>query len=71
VDIKVRVAAAVMAGEQPSTLHLGDDRHSRATLRVTLRQLKASERMSGALAAWLSAHDRFDPDESEPAEGHC
>jgi uncharacterized protein DUF6925 len=65
VDIKVRVAEAVRAGEQPSTLHLSNDRHGRAALRVALRQLRASERMSAALAAWLSAHDRFDPEGAE------
>jgi hypothetical protein len=68
-DIKVRVAEAVRAGEQPSKLHLSNDRHSRATLRVTLRQLKATERMSAALAAWLSAHDPSDPEGAEPTEG--
>jgi hypothetical protein len=69
VDIKVRVAKAVRAGEQPSALHLSNDRHGRAALRVALRQLRASERMSAALAAWLSAHDRFDPEGAELTEG--
>jgi len=69
VDIKVRVAEAVRADEQPSMLHLSNDRHGRAALRVALRQLRASERMSAALAAWLSAHDRFDPEGAEPTEG--
>jgi hypothetical protein len=70
VDIKARVADAVRAGEQPSALQLPEDRHGRATLRVTLRQLRASERVSASLAAWLAAHDRLDLDEPEPAEGH-
>jgi hypothetical protein len=40
--IKLRVAEAVRAGEQPSTTQLCDDRHGRAALRVALRQLRAS-----------------------------
>jgi transposase len=41
------------------------DSFARATVRVALRQLKASDRPLPALAAWLSAHDRFDPAEVE------
>ena len=70
VEIKDRVVDAVRAGELPSMVQLPEDRYGRATLRVTLRQLKASERMSAALAAWLAAHDRFDPDQPEPTPGH-
>jgi hypothetical protein len=40
-------------------------RVARATLRVALRQLKALDKKSVALAAWLSVHDRFDPVEAE------
>jgi hypothetical protein len=66
VEIKDRVVDAVRAGEQPSMVRLPEDRYGRATVRVTLRQLRATERMSAALAAWLAAHDRFDPDRPEP-----
>lgn len=69
VEIKDRVADAVRAGEPPSPVHLPEDRHGRAALRVTLRQLKASGQMSAALAAWLAAHDRHDPGGPEATQG--
>jgi hypothetical protein len=70
VEIKDRVADAVRAGEQPSRVQLPEDRHGRAALRVTLRQLRASGQMSAALAAWLAAHDRFEADGSEATQAH-
>jgi hypothetical protein len=70
VEIKDRVADAVRAGEQASPVQLPEDRHGRAALRVTLRQLRASGQKSAALAAWLVAHDRLDPDGSEATLGH-
>ena len=65
VEIKVRVAEVVRAGEDPSTASWCDDRHGRAALRVTLRQLRASEGLQGALAAWLATHDRVEADGAE------
>jgi hypothetical protein len=70
VEIKDRIADAVRAGEQPSQVQLPEDRHGRAALRVTLRQLKASGQMSAALAAWLAAHDRFDADGPGATQAH-
>jgi len=46
---------------------IGDDRFARATVRVALRQLRASDPSPAALAAWLTAHDRFDAAEPQDA----
>jgi hypothetical protein len=65
VETKRRVVESVVSGRDPSAVAIADDRFGRATMRVALRQLQGSERSSPALAAWLSAHDRFDPAEEE------
>jgi hypothetical protein len=71
VELKRRVTQSVMAGHEPSGISVAGDRFARATVRVALRQLQASDQLSAALAAWLSAHDRFDPGEAEDAtEAH-
>jgi hypothetical protein len=62
-DIKRRVVEAVVAGRGPPDAGIAADRFARAAVRVALRQLQAVEPSSPALAAWLSAHDRLDPDE--------
>jgi hypothetical protein len=60
-----------MAGHRPSGISAAGDRFTRATVRVALRQLQASDQLSAALAACLSAHDRFDPAEDEDStESH-
>ena len=51
------------------TVSLADDRFTRATVRVALRQLKALDQTSPALAEWLSAHDRFEAVEAEDTMG--
>jgi len=58
VALKRRIIDFVAAGLEPSGLNLPQDRFARATLRVTLRQLRAEGLSSAVLAAWLSAHDR-------------
>jgi hypothetical protein len=65
VELKRRVIDSVMAGHGPSTLSMVGDRSARTMVRVALRQLQASHQSSAALAAWLSAHDRFEPSEVE------
>ena len=44
------------------------DRYAQASIRVALRQLKASEGPSPALTAWFAAHDTLgaDSEETEP-----
>jgi hypothetical protein len=67
--LKQRVIDSVMSGGEPSAILIGNDRFARATLRVALRQLRASDQSPAALAAWLSAHDRLDAAEPhDPAE---
>jgi hypothetical protein len=67
--LKQRVVDSVASGDEPSAIPIDDDRFARATVRVALRQLRALEQSPATLAAWLSAHDRFDPTEpGEPAE---
>jgi hypothetical protein len=65
--LKQRVIDSVMSGGEPAALMMGADRFARATVRVALRQLRASDPSPAALAAWLSAHDRFDPAEPQDA----
>ena len=69
VDIKRRVVECVAAGHGPRDAGMAADRFARAAVRVALRQLQAVEPGSPALAAWLSAHDRLDPDEPNDATG--
>ncbi len=71
VEIKRRVIEFVAAGRGPSAVSLAGDRFTRATVRVALRQLKALDQTSPALAEWLSAHDRFEAVEAEDSmEAH-
>ncbi len=71
--IKQRIVASVVAGHEPSDTVLAADRFARAAVRIALRQLQAAEQppqqTSPALAAWLSAHDRFDPDAADDSTG--
>lgn len=69
VDVKRRVLAGVAAGKAPSSVAIPADRFARAAVRIALRQLRAADPGAPALAAWLSAHDRFDPDETNDAAG--
>jgi len=68
VEIKRCVAEAVMAGKAPSSVAPAD-RFARAAVRVALRQLHNVEPSSPTLAAWRSAHDRYDKDELSDADG--
>jgi hypothetical protein len=55
--LKNRVVQAIAAGGEPFAMAAEGDRFSRATVRVTLRQLQASANGSATLAAWLKMHD--------------
>jgi hypothetical protein len=65
VELKRRVTESVMAGREPSGISTAGNRFARGTVRVALRQLRASDQLTVALAAWLSVHDRFEPSEAE------
>ena len=67
--VKRRVADAVKAGEPPSAI--AGDRHSRASIRIALRQMQAEGRSSAALTAWLAHFDQGGPEDGDdPAALH-
>jgi hypothetical protein len=68
--LKKRVMHCVSAGHEPFALSADGDRFSRATVRVTLRQLQASDTRSAMLAAWLAAYDRAEKAQTEAALEH-
>ena len=57
VSLKRRVAMAVTDGEDPSTIAPSQNRYARASIRVALRQLKASGARLPKLMAWMTVHD--------------
>jgi len=63
--LKKRVMNCVSAGHQPFAITAEGDRFSRATVRVTLRQLQAAETRSPTLAAWLAVYDHAEPTPTE------
>jgi hypothetical protein len=63
VELKRRVVASIVAGQEPPAQSIAGDRLARATIRVALRQLQAADPSTASLAAWLSAYDRLDPNE--------
>jgi hypothetical protein len=67
--LKQRVIDSVRSGDQPFAIPIDNDRFARATVCVALRQLRALNQSPSALAAWLSAHDGFEPVEPyDPGE---
>jgi hypothetical protein len=70
VALKQWVIESVIAGHEPFAAASPDGRFARATVRVALRQMRASDRSSEALAAWLAAYDRAEPHEVEEAAQH-
>jgi hypothetical protein len=69
IDVKRRIEEAVAAGKPPSCIATPADRFARATVRIALRQLRASAPNSRVLPAWLSVHDHFEPDELNDSVG--
>jgi hypothetical protein len=66
-QLKRNVIKALNAGAGPEAIAMPSDRFARASIRVALRQLKASSGTSPVLTAWFAAHDRAsDSDEEEP-----
>jgi uncharacterized protein DUF6925 len=66
VRLKRNVAKAVISGAGPTAIAMPSDRYAQASVRIALRQLKASEGSSPNLTAWFAAHDRGpDTDEAE------
>ena len=56
--LKRHVMDAIEAGADPSAVPVTDQRFVRTNIRVTLRQIKATQDETPALAAWLAAHER-------------
>jgi len=67
VRLKRNVLKAVSVGAGPDAIAMPTDRFAQASIRIALRQLKAFEGPSPALAAWFAAHDNVasDPKESD------
>jgi hypothetical protein len=67
--IKRNVIKAVNAGAGPEAIAMPSDRFAQASIRIALRQLKASEGTSSRLAVWFAAHDNVasDPEELDEA----
>lgn len=65
VALKRRVVEAVTAGKEPSVVSIANDRFARASIRVALRQLKASSRYAPSLPAWMAAHEGAGPNGTE------
>src|SRR3954454_9674426 len=57
VRMKRNVVKAISAGAAPNAIAMPSDRFVQASVRIALRQIKASEGTSPALAAWFAAHD--------------
>ena len=66
--LKRRVANAIEAGEPPSAFPIQQQRHDRASVRITLRQLKAAGVASPVLQAWLATFDPAAGDEGAEDE---
>jgi hypothetical protein len=65
VRMKRNVIKGVSAGAGPEAIAMPADRFAQASIRIALRQLKASEGTSPALAAWFAAHDNAASDPEE------
>lgn len=68
VRLKRNVAKALNAGAGPAAIAMPDDRFAQASVRIALRQIKASEGTSPELSAWFAVHDaRAGAEETEDA----
>jgi hypothetical protein len=67
--MKRNVIKAVNSGAGPEAIAMPTDRFAQASIRIALRQLKASEGTSPALAAWFAAHDNIASDPEELDDG--
>jgi hypothetical protein len=70
VALKERVRSAVAAGEAPSVIRVTENRFARASVRIALRQLRAADETLPSLSAWLAAHERASPAQSDDDMHH-
>jgi hypothetical protein len=67
--LKQQVTRAVLDGRLPFAPETISDRVGRISIRIALRQIKATGRSSRSLPAWLEAFDRADHDISDEGDG--
>ncbi len=65
VRLKRNVVKALNAGASPEAIAMPSDRFAQASIRIALRQVKASGGTSPALARWFAAHDSMAGDQDE------
>ena len=68
VRLKRNVVKALNAGAGPEAIAMPADRYAQASVRIALRQLKASGGTSAGLSAWFAAHDSLQIPEDESEE---
>jgi Family of unknown function (DUF6925) len=74
VALKKQVTLAVLDGQPPFAPETVSDRAGRTSIRIALRQIKATGTSSRSLPAWLQAFDRLDhetSDEGDAPEQHA
>lgn len=69
VKLKRNVVKALNAGAGPEAIAMPSDRFAQASIRIALRQVKASGGPSPALTAWFMAHDSVAVDDPDELEG--
>jgi hypothetical protein len=69
VALKQHVTRAVLDGQPPFAPETVSDRVGRTSIRIALRQIKATEGSSRSPPAWLEAFDRADHDISDEGDG--
>ncbi len=68
--LKQNVTVAVRRGDDPAAFPVPYDRFARATIRVALRQLAATDGVSPALARWIAHYDRVQSSATDEDEIH-
>ena len=69
VRLKRNVVKALNAGAGPEAIAMPADRFAQASIRIALRQVKASGGPSPALTAWFAAHDTGAADDPDELDG--
>jgi hypothetical protein len=67
--IKQQVISAVLAGQPPFAPEMMADRAGRTSIRIALRQMKASGHCSRTFPAWMEAFDRPGHDSGDEDDG--
>jgi hypothetical protein len=70
IALKQHVMDAIESGADPATVTVTDQRFARTNIRVVLRQIRAAQDATPALAAWLAAHERGHADAADDPHHH-